>query len=56
MPRFAVHTEETVHGVYHVEADDADDAKRKFSEEPESLGHPLVYEAITAEVESVEPV
>ena len=52
MPRFAIHTEETVHGIYHIEAEDDAEARRLF--EDGSVGDPSLYEAISAEIENVE--
>jgi hypothetical protein len=55
---FEVHTDESVHGVYHVEADDAE-AARKMFEDPEGLrsaGEQRLYEAYSAEVQEVKPL
>ena len=54
MPWFALHTQEHVHGVYHVEAKDADEAKRMFTEKPEEIGEQQLYEAYSAEVTMVQ--
>ena len=56
MPWFAVHTEETVHGVYHVEAEDAEEAGRVFNDNPYKVGEQQLYEAFSVEVERVEPL
>ena len=52
-PWFEVHTDESVHGMYHVEAKDADEAKRMFEEEPHKIGEQQLYEAYSAEVTEV---
>ena len=56
MPWFELHTDERVHGVYHVEAPDAETAKRMFSEQPHKVGEQVLYEATSAQVERVEPL
>lgn len=54
MKTYVVHTEETVHGVYHVEATSPQDARKKFENDPHKIGEQKLYEAIYAEVERVE--
>ena len=56
MPWFAVHTEEIVHGVYHVKADSPEDAERKLMQDPHEVGEQQLYEAFSMEVERVEPL
>jgi len=56
MAWYAIHTEEIVHGVYHVEAESPEAAEHLFTDEPHKIGEQVLYEAITAEVERVEPL
>lgn len=52
MPRFKIETRETVHGVYHVEADNEWHARALF--EQGSVEPPSVFESVDTEVKSVE--
>lgn len=54
MPLFAIHTEEVVHGIYHVEATTAEEARNLFLSG--WTGTPELYEATDMDVERVELV
>lgn len=51
MEIYEVHTEEDVHGVYRVEADSAEQARRLF--EMGLLTRPAVFESMTAQIVEV---
>lgn len=52
MENFIIHTEEIVHGVYNVRAEDKD-AARAMAEAGE-LPQPSVFETISMEIENIE--
>lgn len=52
MPRFKIETEETVHGVYYVEAVDEQAARDLFDRG--SVQPPEIFESTDTEIKSVE--
>lgn len=56
MKWFAVHTREVVHGVYHVQAGNEDEARKILEEQPHKAGEQKLYEAYGMDITNVEPL
>lgn len=54
MPIYTIHTEETVHGVYEVEAQNLEEVYDKFVKG--QVNDPKVYEATDAKIDYVEGI
>jgi hypothetical protein len=55
MPWFDIHTEEIVHGVYQVEAEDEQEARLFFMNNVGTAGDQTLYEAFSVDIEKIVP-